>query len=211
MVLKGPISKLQRVKQQKEEGSLDLKVFVAPRQWEGASRETDDGPPGHSLGEPRIRQWGLTVESCSPETLTVRIDRLVQKPLKIRCVDPDDMTIDGAIVEPDKVDMYVPADWGIERQAVVELTAEGRPGQGRLGQEEALPPGRGPTEEADREVTIRMPPDPDRLKTYTITNVRAGILITETLQAKYQVKVENSPGPLQHFRDPRHGTGQTGL
>jgi hypothetical protein len=31
----------------------------------------------------------------------------------------------------------------------------------------------------------------DRLKTYTITNVTAGILINQNLQTKYQVKVEN--------------------
>jgi len=201
LVLKGPTSKLQKVKQWKEEGDLDLKLFLAPRQWDKPGEQTV--ALLDILSEnPRIRQWGLTVESCSPETLTVRIDRLVEKPLQIRCVDSNDMTIEGAIVEPDMVDMYIPADWGIDRQIVsVQLTAKeiALAKAGPVKKRPYLLRAQGQRKEADREVLIRMPPDTDRLKTYTITNVTAGILINQNLQTKYGVKVENVQDLYSHI------------
>jgi hypothetical protein len=194
VVLKGPISKLQRVKQQKEEGNLEFKVVVAPEQWEGASlgRQTI-GLLDLLSQNPRIQQWGLTVESCSPETLMIQVERLESKRLKIRCMGRDNMTLDGAVVEPDTVDLYVPTDWGIDRQASVELTAA-QIARARASAVKGIPfveLADGQRQVASTEVTIRIPPDLERLKTYTITNVRAGILITETLLARYQVKVEN--------------------
>jgi hypothetical protein len=194
VVLKGPSSKLQRVKQQQEEGTLDFKVVLAPEQWEQAN-------PGRQMvtllellsQSPRVRQWGLTVESCSPETLTVQVDRLESKRLKIRCIDHDNITVNGAVVEPDTVDMYVPADWGIDRQASVELTAA-QIARARVGSVRGTPfveLADGQRQTASAEVAIRIPPEMERLKTYTITNVRAGMLVTETLLARFQLKVEN--------------------
>jgi hypothetical protein len=194
VVLKGPSSKLQRVKQQQEEGTLDFRVVLAPEQWEQAN-------PGRQMialldllsQNPRIQQWGLTVESCSPEALMVQVDRLESKRLKIRCIDHDNVTINGTVVEPDTVDMYVPADWGIDRQASIELTAA-QIARARVGSVKGTPfveLADGQRQIASSEVTVRIPAEMERLKTYTITNVRAGILITETLLARYQLKVEN--------------------
>ena len=202
-VLKGPTSKVRWLKQQRDDGSLDQRFVLAPQDWE-TSQAGDRAIALLDFLEqnPKIRQWGLTVESCSPDTFTVRIDRLMQKPLRIRCVDPNDMTIDGVVMEPDKVDMYVPVDLGIERQvAVVELTAEqvARVRTGPIRKRPFILLAAGQRQEANQDVTIRTPPGQDRLKTYTLTNVRAGILISETLQAKYQVKVQNTQDLYSHI------------
>jgi len=195
VVLKGPASKLRQVKQQYEEGSLDLKLLLVPPQWETVKRGDQAIAVVDIIEQnPKIRQWGLTVESCSPETFTVRIDRLIKIPLKIRCIDPNNMTINGAVVEPDKVDMYVPADWGIEKQvADVQLTAEqvARAKTGPIKKRPYILLAPGQRQEAQEDVTIRTLPGPNLLKTFPITNVRPGILLSETLQARYQVKVDN--------------------
>jgi hypothetical protein len=193
VVLKGPTSKLQQVRAQREQGNLDLRLLLEPQLWEAAKTGEQTIALLDLLERsPKIRQWGLTVESCSPDTLTVRIERLEEKRLPIRCIDQNDVTISGAIVEPDKVAMYVPAEWGIDRPVNVRLTAE-QIARAKTGVVRSTPYVElaGQRQEAREEVTIHTQPDPDRLKTYTITNVRAGILITETLLAKYQVKVDN--------------------
>ena len=203
VVLKGPTSKVRMLRQQRDDGSLDQRIVLSPQDW-GTPQSGDRAIALMDFLEqsPKIRGWGLTVESCSPETFTVRIDRLVLKPLKIRCVDSNDMTIDGVVMEPDKVDMYIPSELGIEKQvAIVELTPEevALVKTGPIKKRPSIGLALGQRQEADQDVTIHTPPGQDRLKTYTLIGVRAGILISETLQAKYQVKVQNVTDLYSHI------------
>ena len=190
VTLKGPTSKVRRIRQQFAEGGQDLRLILATQEWATATPGEQTISLLDSLSRNEwIRQHGLTMEACVPETLMVRIDRLVQKSLTVHCVDSNDMTIEAAIAEPDRVDMYVPADWG--QVAYVKLTPEEiikagtRPVTKKPYVELA-----GRRREAGQEVAIRTPADLDRLKTYSITTVRAGILISQNLQGRYQVKVD---------------------
>jgi len=136
-----------------------------------------------------------------PETLEVRIDRLVRRSLPVRCVDSNDMTIEGAVAEPDKVDLYVPADWG--QPAYVKLAPE------EIVQAATKPVTKRPyialdgqRREASQEVAISTLADLNRLKDYTIKTVRPAILISENMQGRYEVRLDK-PEDLYRFVEIR--------
>jgi len=56
-----------------------------------------------------IKRLGLKVKSCEPDKITVKVERLVEKKLAVRCVDGT-MTIKANVV-PAKVNAFVPEDW----------------------------------------------------------------------------------------------------
>ncbi|MHC4719679.1 MAG: hypothetical protein ACYSYT_04295 [Planctomycetota bacterium] len=196
MVLRGPASKIAEVKRKLNDGSLVLEFFLDPSQE----------PTITGLGEnilnvlaflkqsDQIRQLGLTVESCEPETLTVTVVRLAKKSLAVTCVDETQNVREPAAVEPPQVEMFVPEGWSGEKlTATVQLTRR-EIEQSRLSPIEKTPyielPA-GQTKEAPRSVRITMPPTEDLLADHTITAATLGITLSANLQGKYRVAVTN--------------------
>jgi hypothetical protein len=196
MVLRGPASKIADVKRKLNDGSLVLEFF-----WDPSQEPTITGPGENILNvlaflkqSDQIRQLGLTVESCEPETLTVTVVRLAKKPLAVKCVDETQNVREPASVEPPQVEMFVPEDWSGEKlTATVQLTRR-EIEQSRLSPIEKTPyielPA-GQIKEAPRSVRITMPPTEDLLADHTITAATLGITLTPNLQGKYRVSVTN--------------------
>ncbi len=192
--LKGPVSRIAEVKRQLNDGSLVLEFFLDPQQ----QAMTD--PDEHSLdvlaflkkGD-KIRQLGLTVESCQPDTLSVNVVELVEKSLVVECVNEDQSPVKVETIEPTRVDMFVPEGWeGLKLTATVELTT-GEIEQARVSAIEKTPyiklPG-GQRRKVPRTVKITMPTEEDQLEDYLIT-ATLGIALSPTLQGKYNVEVTN--------------------
>lgn len=202
VTLKGPRSRIRQVRQQLAEGGQDLRLYVPAGRWDKVPAGTQMIAVLDFLSRNEwVRQRGLTVEGCMPETLEVRIDRLVPRSLPVLCVDSNDMTIEGAVTEPDKVDLYVPADW--RRAAQVKLAPE------EIARAATKPVTKRPyialdgqRREAGQEVAIRTLANPDRLKDYTIKTVRPGILISENMQGRYELKLDK-PEDLYRFVEIR--------
>jgi len=202
VTLKGPTSRIRQVRQQLTEGGQDLQLYVPAARWSKVTAGTQTIAVLDFLSRNEwVRQRGLTVESCMPETLQVRIDRLVRRSLPVRCVDSNDMTIEGAVAEPDKVDLYVPADWG--QPAYVKLAPE------EIVQAATKPVTKRPyialdgqRREASQEVAISTLADLNRLKDYTIKTVRPAILISENMQCRYEVRLDK-PEDLYRFVEIR--------
>jgi hypothetical protein len=196
MVLKGPASKMTDVKRKLKDGSLVLEFFLDPGQT-----ETIASPGEYTLPlltflrqSDQIKRLGLTVESCEPQTLSVKVVGLVKKPLTIRCVDETQNTIKAAAVEPKQLEMFVPEDWSGEKLiANVQLTRR-EIDQARLSAVEKTPfiePAAGQIRELQRTVKITMPPEEDLLADYTITTARLRFSLSPNIQGKYKVVVDN--------------------
>jgi len=196
MVLKGPASRITDVKRKLKDGSLVLEFFLDPGQT-----ETIASPGEYTLPlltflrqSDQIKRLGLTVESCEPQTLSVKVVGLVKKPLTIRCVDETQNTIKAAAVEPKQLDMFVPEDWSGEKLiANVQLTRR-EIDQARLSAVEKTPfiePAAGQIRELQRTVKITMPPEEDLLADYTITTARLRFSLSPNIQGKYKVVVDN--------------------
>lgn len=196
MVLKGPASRIADVKRKLKDGSLVLEFFLDPGQT-----ETIASPGEYTLPlltflrqSDQIKRLGLTVESCEPQTLSVKVVGLVKKPLTIRCVDETQNTIKAAAVEPKQLEMFVPEDWSGEKLiANVQLTRR-EIDQARLSAVEKTPfiePAAGQIRELKRTVKITMPPEEDLLADYTITTARLRFSLSPNIQGKYKVVVDN--------------------
>jgi len=196
MVLKGPASRIAEVRRKLNDGSLVLEFFLVPEQTEAIT-----GPGKHTLDvltflrqSNQIKMLGLTVESCEPETLSVKVVGLVKKLLTIKCIDEAQNTIKAAAIEPKQLDMFVPEDWSGEKLAANVRLTRREIDQARLsavGKAPYIELAAGQIRELQRTVKITMPPDEDLLADYTITTARLRFSLSPNLQGKYKVVVDN--------------------
>ncbi len=196
IMLKGPASKIADVERELNDGSLSFAFFFDPAQEEAMTT-----PGEHSLNIPsflrktaQIRERGLTVESCKPESITVSVVKLIPKKLKVRCIDVDGRAIKDAVVDPAQVDMFVPEGWeGQKLIADVQLAAA-EIEQARQGPLESRPyillaPDQ--IREAPESVRITLPPQEEKLQGYNITSATIGFVFSPVLQGKYKVDLLN--------------------
>lgn len=195
IVLKGPLRKIANIRRKLEEERLEIDFDSA--------KEKMNEPASYPLPllpflkkDEEIRRLGLKVESCKPETLSVKVVRLVSKPLDVKCVDEDGNPIGGATVDPVQVAMLVPEDWGPEKLIAEVLLTRREIEQARGTPIDETPYIRlaaGQTRQATQSVEVKLPPEPDRLTNYTITAPTLSIALSLTLQGKYYVEVTNLP------------------
>lgn len=201
IVLKGPASKIADIKREINEGSLKLKFTLYP-EWQGV---TTAG--AHALNvldfiknSAEMRELsGLTAESCEPNTVTVDVAKLVERPLAVRCIDESGNSQKYENIDPSTVNALVPSDWGLDKLiAQVKLTRD------EIDQARTTPIKKKPfvelAEEQIRElattVTIKLPPREDPLSVKRIENATLVIAMSTTLLAKYYVEVTNLPNVL---------------
>jgi hypothetical protein len=196
MVLKGPASKIADVKRKLKDGSLVFEFSLDPGQT-----ETIASPGEYTLPlltflrqSDQIKQLGLIVESCEPQSLSVKVVGLDKKPLTVKCIDEAQNTIEAAVIEPKQLDAFVPKDWSGEKLvANVQLTRR-EIDQARLLAVEKTPfieLVHGQIRYLQKPVKITMPPEEDLLADYTITTARLRFSISPNIQGKYKVVVEN--------------------
>ncbi len=193
MVLKGSTSTIDKVKRKLRDGSLSLEFSYWPQ-------VEDVNEPEYLLDvfdflrrNDQIRRWGLTVESCKPDKLSVNVVKLAKKSLTVKCFDEDGNPL-KAESKPSEVNMFVPEHWeGEALTAKVRLT-RGEIEQARM---EAVPKkpyvkvAPGQIREAAGTVEITAPPEEERLSDYTITAATLAIALSPNLQGKYKVVVSN--------------------
>ena len=193
--LKGPASRVADVKRQIQEGS------IVPEFLLDSTQEKEMSIPGvHPLDllsflrrSDKIREIGLTVESCEPETLLVTVVKLVGKTLTVNCVDENDNPIDHVTPEPAQIDMAVPEDWAGERLvAWAKLTSRERDiaRQNPIEKKPYIVLAPGWTREAPTVVAVKVSPDEILLRSYKVTPV-LGIAFSRALQGKYKVEIMN--------------------
>ena len=165
-----------------------------------AAQQMMDKPASYTLTVPsflqknkQIRQLGLKVMSCRPETISVDVARLVKKTLTVRCVDEKANPVRGAAVEPGQVSMFVPENWSGERlQAFVALTP------GEIKQATSSPVEKKPCVELapgyirNAPVTVKVTtPERQQLADYVVTKVTPKYSLSANLQGKFRVDVLN--------------------
>jgi hypothetical protein len=135
----------------------------------------------------QIRALGLKVESCEPETVSVRVVELVKKKVDVQCVDKEGRII-GATVNPPQVEISVPK--GEERSAKVQLSPTD------IEQARIVPVSKVPYFElapneirkASKQVEITVQ---YLLKNWPISSPTLGFTLSENLQGRFEVEVHN--------------------
>jgi len=190
--LKGPAKKIREVGRNLNDGSLEFNFSLNPER----EKMTTTGP--HTLKvldflrrSDEIKELGgLTVEECKPEIIDVNVVKLEKKPLEIECVNENGVPVKVKSIDPQKVEMFVPADSRLKAQ--VQLTARDI-SQARLSVAvrtpyvELAPGWRRP---ASRTVNIKMSPEADSLTEHTI-DTTLGFTLGKNLLGIYNVEVIN--------------------
>ncbi len=190
--LKGPASKIADAKRGLDDGSL---IFALTLDAEQMGMVT---PGPHSLNvltflreSHLIKQLGLTVESCEPGTLTVSVVELSEKTMTVQCIDESGISLISESIEPSRVEMFVPVDWGRDRlTANVKLTEAEviRARSAAIVETPYIELPDGQIREAEENVSIKMPPEKDPLGIYTITTGKLGYCLSANLQGRYKVE-----------------------
>jgi len=195
VVLKGSARKIAEVRQRINDGRFGREFYFDPEHEKMAS------PGDHLLnvaeflkGADKVLQLGLTVASADPNTLTVSVVELQEKPLAVRCFDDSQNPLKVASIEPAQVEAFVPAEReGSALEARVVLSKR-EIEQAKLAAIEKTPwaelaPGQ--LREAATSVKITLPKEQERLQEYLITSVRLGFSLSSNLQGKYRVELVN--------------------
>jgi hypothetical protein len=193
IVLKGPLRKIAEMRRKLEEEGLKIDF--------DAAKEKMNEPGSYPLPlfpflqkDEEIKRLGLKVESCDPEMVSVKVVRLVSRPLDVKCVDENQNPVGQATVDPPQVDMLVPEDWGPEKLIAEVMLTRREIEHARVSPIDEIPYIRlaaGQIRDAPKPVTIRMPPQPDRLSDYTIKAPTLSIALSPALQGKFYVDVNN--------------------
>jgi hypothetical protein len=194
VVLKGPASRVADVRRKLRGGLFNLEFFLDLEQ------EAMTNPVNHSLKiqaflrkSDKIKQLGLTVEECDPNTLTVNVVGLVKKTLAVVCETDDATPVKTETIEPAQVEMFVPPGWEGEKLIAKVMLTRREIDQARLAPVtkkpyiELLP---GLIREVPTAVKIITLTQPDPLTRYLIT-ATLGTALSPTLQGQYKVDVTN--------------------
>lgn len=194
ILLKGPAAKITKVKQKLKDRLPSFEFFLDPEQ-EGMVEPNEYPLDVQSFlrRSDQIRQFGVTVESCKPATLNVKVVELVEKSLTVQCVDENDNSLKPESIDPPTSNILVPEEWGRDKVARVRLKRSEIEQARKAAIERkpyiVLPDGQ--TRQSRTSVKIKMPPEEDRLKSYPITTATVGYCLSANLQGHYRVDVDN--------------------
>ena len=191
VILKGPASYVSKIERLNNKRGLDLGLFLVPEQ-QGMTQEgvrTLD-VLDFLRRSAKIRDLGLTVESCEPQTLTVRVRELARTSVPVECLGIDSSV--RATLDPPTVEAYVPQGEAVS--ATIWLTTEER-NQARNAAVEKTPyvelaPGQ--RRDVSTRVKISLAPADDVLDEQRVA-ATLGFCFSPNLQGKYRVKLENDP------------------
>jgi hypothetical protein len=198
VVLKGPASRVAEIRRRKNKGILDLGLFLAPEQ-EGITKaevHTVDVLEFVKQSD-EFRQLGLTVESCEPKKLTLRVQELVKMTIP---VEPAGLPAAVQVsVVPETVEAYVPKDEVGVRKAIVRLTSEEQ-NRAKTAAVEKMPyielvPGQ--RREVLDKVKISLTPAQNVLNSYRVP-AAVGFCFNQNMQGKYRVVLKNDPTDLDN-------------
>jgi hypothetical protein len=205
--LKGPASKITNIRRKIEDHSFSL-LFALDAEKEGL---VESGEPlnvqSYLQKSAQLQDSGLTVESCKPAEIQVRVIELTEKTLGVECFDESKALLTAeSIVDPATVKILVPPDdwppddwspddWPPGDKAGVMLTraeidqAKKEPIQKKAHIE--LADSR--TRESSTTVEIRIPPEDERLRKFTDITATIGYCLSENLLGRYTVELLNQP------------------
>lgn len=194
VVVKGPASKIAELERELKDAPEGLEFPWYPEKEIVDRAEYDLDVLNFLKQSKQIKQRGLTVESCQPETIPVSVEKLVEKSLRVQCVDENKIPIKDATVKPERVDMAVPVDWEGERLVATVLLTSLEIDQARSSPVEGIPyidlaPDQ--IRKSPTGVEITLPSEKDPRKAETIQNVTLGYSFSGVTQGKYKVEVNN--------------------
>ena len=190
MELKGPASRVADVDRMRNKGELDVALFLVPERegFTEAGTQTLDVLNFLKRSD-RIKQLGLTVESCEPRTLTVQVRRLVEMSLPVECVDENGVPL-KAEVAPDEVLAFVVPDEVVVAKIRLSASEQSQARESAIEKTPYVELAEGQRREASAPVLVKLSPAEDVLRDENV-RVTLGFCFSPNLQGKYVVELQN--------------------
>lgn len=195
IVLKGPSSRIAEMRRELNNNLFNLAFSLNPEAQNMIS------PGSYTLNvldfvrksEQMKTLGGLTVESCEPNTLTVDVVKLIKRDLEIRSFDENGKQLEFESISPPKITMYVPQDWGQDKFAEVALTpTEIEKARSRaIIKTPYVDLGDNQKRYSQEIIKIKLLPEEDELKPFTISRIKVGYTYSPVTQGKYRAVVSN--------------------
>ena len=193
VTLKASASKIADARRKINDGSVILQFFIDPEQEQITETGQLDTLEFLKKND-QIKQLGLTVESCDPNTIKVQVIKLEEKSLNIQCLDEDKTPLKVETIEPPKVNIYVPYYWGGDKLTAYILLSRSEIQQARKSQIDKTPyidlvPGQ--PKKAESSVKVKLPPAMEGLREFNITSATIGFAFSPNLIGKYKTQLIN--------------------
>lgn len=202
--IKGPAGKIDQIKAEERANPETLRLLLEPDKWD--LREPMEATAWSLVNfvrrSPAITNHGLSIDSCSPSTTSIRVTKLARRLLPVRCVDVYGSTI-PASVTPSHINMYVPEAWtGDSLVAYVELSANDlNRAQGEVPID-ATPfvdiSGRIKT--ARQPVKVRLSEQITPLESQSIDQPKFCLVVDPVVQKDYEVVISQETPGMIHFK-----------
>lgn len=141
--------------------------------------------------EDKIHDLALTLVACDPEQIQVNIEQLELKKLPVECLNENGFPVQGAVVSPSFVDIYVregytgpatvilsPQDRDVARRTAVSVTPFVKLGVANVVREAAQP------------VQVSLQSE-ERLKPQAFQPSSVGFVMSQNLADQYTVELDN--------------------
>jgi hypothetical protein len=202
--IKGPAVRVEQIKAQERTNSSDLSLLLEPDKWD--LTEPMDATPWPLVNfvrrSPAIINRGLSIDNCSPRTVSIQVIKLARRILPVQCVNPYGSPI-PASVTPASISMYVPEAWtGDNLVAYVELgAADLNRAQGEVPID-ATPfvDINGRIKTARQSVKVRLSEEVTKLKPQVIDRPKFCLVVDPIVQRDYRIVISREVEVLRSIR-----------
>lgn len=194
IVLKGSASKIAETRRQIGAGSLKLDFILDPQKYIEANLH-----PIQLLDVLRkntqIKKLGLSIESCSPQTITLNVIRLAEKSLNVKCFDEKGTKLKIENIEPASITMPVPEKWRKNQLIAHVLLNSSEEQQARQFAITKIPYIKLGKQivNAPVNVKIKLLPMEKKLEDHTITSANIVYVLSPNLMGRFKIDLRNEP------------------
>ena len=196
LTIKGPPVQIAELKKRLRASDADpdkvrLEFFYDPETWDHSATGSHNLDVVEFLNKSdKLKDLAVTVVSCEPSVINVKVEKLTKKSLAIQCLDENNVPLYGATIEPPKIQMFVRDNW--TGPATVILT-EGDIAKSRketVTKKPFIELAQGKQQLYKDTVSIKLP-STETLFAESPINLTLGYIFSKGMQGKYEVNLTN--------------------
>ena len=196
IVVKGSAGKITDLRRHLVTGQLKTQFFLYPGQDRDSAISGTYDLSNLLRKNNTLKKYGVTIVSCKPQTISVKVVKLVKKSLEVKCVDENMTDVKAQTIQPAKIDMYVLKEWEGEKLVAYASLTNTETQQARIDNIEKTPfveLALGQIRPSPVDVKIKLPETEKELQSYEINPCTVGFVFTQNLAGMYEVELINKP------------------
>ncbi len=138
----------------------------------------------------KLKDMAVTVKSCEPDVINVKVEKLTEKWLTVECLDENNASLAAASIEPARIQMFVPADWMGAATVILTEAAIEKTRKEPVTATPFIELTQGKRQDYKDTVSITLPATENPLEP-RIQQPTIGFIISKNLQDKYTVELSN--------------------